>query len=169
MKALDVARYIVEHWGDKVVITNLKLNKLVYFAQVESLRWRSSPLFVDSIEAWQYGPVEPTVYRAYSCYGRNRIMPSHVVVDLDFSSAAVVNRTMEKLAGFSAFDLVTLSHKPDGAWAGTYSPDFDNVITQKAILASTDGVDDGSVLTLDSAIESAIDSMPNALKMLENS
>ena len=73
MNALSIANYIVNNWSDKIEITNLKLNKLVYYSYVESLRKLGRPLFDDAIEAWQYGPVEPAVYQAFSSYGRNPI------------------------------------------------------------------------------------------------
>ena len=38
MNALNVANYIVNNWSDTIEITNLKLNKLVYYSYVESLR-----------------------------------------------------------------------------------------------------------------------------------
>lgn len=51
MEALNVANYIIDNWSDKFEITNLKLNKLVYYSQVESLRKYNRPLFDDIVEA----------------------------------------------------------------------------------------------------------------------
>lgn len=169
MDALSIANYIVNNWGDKVEITNLKLNKLVYYSYVESLRKLGRPLFDDAIEAWQYGPVEPAVYQAFSSYGRNPIQATNKPAKLDATSKQIVYSVMEKLGSFSAFDLVTLSHKPSGAWTSVYSPEKDNAITPEAILASTDGIDDGKLVTIGQAVQSTIASMPNALRLLENS
>ena len=169
MDALSIANYIVNNWGDKVEITNLKLNKLVYYSYVESLRKLGRPLFDDAIEAWQYGPVEPAVYQAFSSYGRNPIQATNKPAKLDATSKQIVYSLMEKLGSLSAFDLVTLSHKPSGAWTSVYSPEKDNAITPEAILASTDGIDDGKLVTIGQAVQSTIASMPNALRLLENS
>ncbi|KXA22543.1 hypothetical protein HMPREF3208_00271 [Gardnerella vaginalis] len=38
MKALDIASIFINRYGKTLALTNLTLNKLVYFAQVESLR-----------------------------------------------------------------------------------------------------------------------------------
>lgn len=169
MNALSIANYIVSNWSDKVEITNLKLNKLVYYSYVESLRKLGRPLFDDAIEAWQYGSVEPTVYQAFSPHGRNRIQATNEPAELDATSKKIVHSVMEKLGNLPAFDLVALSHKPGGAWANVYSPEKDNVITPETILASVDGLDDGQLVTIGQAVQSTIASMPNALRLLENS
>lgn len=169
MNALSIANYIVNNWSDTIEITNLKLNKLVYYSYVESLRKLGRPLFDDAIEAWQYGPVEPAVYQAFSSYGRNRIQVTNGSEKLDAASKQIVHSVMEKLGSLSAFDLVTLSHKPGGAWASVYSPEKDNTITPEAILTSADGIDDGKLVTIGQAVQSTIASMPNALRLLENS
>ena len=38
-------------------LTNLKLQKILYFAQAEHLKKYNQKLFNQDIEAWQYGPV----------------------------------------------------------------------------------------------------------------
>ena len=43
-------------------ISNLKLQKLVYYSQVWSLVWDDKPLFQSRIEAWANGPVSPELY-----------------------------------------------------------------------------------------------------------
>lgn len=169
MEVLNVANYIIDNWSDKFEITNLKLNKLVYYSQVESLRKCNRPLFDDIVEAWQYGPVEPAVYRAFSLNGRSRIRKSTGLAILDETSKKLVDSVMDRLGMLSAFDLVTLSHKPDGAWASVYSPNMDNPITPEAILESNDGLDNNDVVTIDQAVQSTIAAMPNALRLLENS
>lgn len=65
MRALDVANYFIANYGGGTEMTNLKLNKLVYFAQAVSLKQYGVPLFSDEIQAWSYGPVEPEVYHAF--------------------------------------------------------------------------------------------------------
>ena len=48
MRSIDIAALIVSRRSEKRAITNLSLNKFVYFAQVESLKTRNgAPLFDD--------------------------------------------------------------------------------------------------------------------------
>src|SRR5258708_30504086 len=46
-------------------ITNLALQKLLYFAHALFLIERKRPLVSGYFEAWEYGPVHPTVYQAF--------------------------------------------------------------------------------------------------------
>ncbi len=68
---IDVANYFLslvnEDQGEG--ITNMKMQKLVYYAQGFSLAMLNKPLFEEPIEAWQYGPVVPTLYHAFKKYG----------------------------------------------------------------------------------------------------
>jgi len=46
-------------------ITNLKINKLVYYAQAWHLAIFDAPLFADEVEAWVHGPVVRTIHDTY--------------------------------------------------------------------------------------------------------
>ncbi|PST46242.1 hypothetical protein CPA40_06570 [Bifidobacterium callitrichos] len=46
MQSLDVANLLITRYGNEIELTNLKLNKLVYFAQAISLRKYGTPLFL---------------------------------------------------------------------------------------------------------------------------
>jgi uncharacterized phage-associated protein len=48
-----------------IEITNLKLQKLLYYAQAWSLVFRGEPLFMEEFEAWVHGPVVPTLFRRF--------------------------------------------------------------------------------------------------------
>jgi uncharacterized phage-associated protein len=64
--ANTVANYFLALAQDcEELITNLKLNKLVYYTQAWYLALHYQPIFGDEIEAWVHGPVIPTVYDAY--------------------------------------------------------------------------------------------------------
>jgi len=71
--ALDIAKYFITLASPEKedFITNLKLQKLLYYAQGFHLVLFGKPLFTEKIQAWQYGPVVPEVYQIYSQYGSN--------------------------------------------------------------------------------------------------
>ena len=54
-------------------ITNLKLQKLLYYAQGCYLALENKPLFNDNIVAWKHGPVVECIYNKYSPYGSSGI------------------------------------------------------------------------------------------------
>lgn len=71
ISCFDVARYFLalvdEDAGDS--LTNLKLQKLVYYAQGFHLALYDEPLFPERIEAWKHGPVIPELYHALKQFG----------------------------------------------------------------------------------------------------
>lgn len=62
---LDVARYVVARSNRAGTISNLKLQKVLYFIQAEFLVVQDAPCFAEQIEAWDFGPVVPVVYYRY--------------------------------------------------------------------------------------------------------
>ena len=68
-----------EQSGD--LITHLKLQKLVYYAQAWHLALNNgSTLFEDDFEAWAHGPVCPPLYDRFSSLGFNAI-PINAAMD----------------------------------------------------------------------------------------
>ncbi len=80
----DAAKYFLaqvsEDAGD--LISNLKLQKLLYYTQGFHLALYDEPLFPEAIEAWTHGPVVPDLYRHYKKYGADAIPCPE---DIDFS------------------------------------------------------------------------------------
>src|SRR3954447_8990596 len=50
-------------------LTNMALQKVLYFADGEYIAKERRRLFDDRIEAWEYGPVVPTVYHEFKRFG----------------------------------------------------------------------------------------------------
>ena len=174
MRSTDIAALIVSRQNGKRAITNLSLNKLVYFAQVESLKTRNgSPLFDDRIEAWEYGPVEPAVYHAFKRFKR-----APVSISFDQKKAAnalpayaktIVDSVIEKYGDLPAFDLVSITHREGGAWRNTYVEGQNVEITLNDILSSEDFAADVDLSsTLLAGIRSVENKWPNALRMLQD-
>jgi uncharacterized phage-associated protein len=65
--ALDVAAWFLNEIDRKAgdSITNLKLQKLVYYAQAWTVALLNRPLFGEDVEAWAHGPVVDPVYQEY--------------------------------------------------------------------------------------------------------
>lgn len=113
----DIAKYILsfaQYTGD--VITNLKLQKLLYYAQAWFLvNNEGRRLFPEEIEAWQYGPVIPSIYQKYKDFGRTPIE-----VDYDYEKdfgylpenvRQYLSEFCEKFFSLSAAELVGMTHQ----------------------------------------------------------
>ena len=100
-------------------MTNLRLNKLLYFLQGYSLSKYGEPLFPDKIEAWTYGPVIPNIYHKYKNF-KNAPIDS---VDRGYSSSVFTPREFDMLLDvarvfgkYTSPALVNISHADDGPW-----------------------------------------------------
>lgn len=170
MRSLDVANRFITEYGASHEMTNLRLNKLVYYTQAVFLRRYGEPLFEDDIQAWAYGPVEPLVYHAFSMFGRNIIRHPQGVPQVSERSATVIRDVMDTFGRLTAFDLVRLSHREGGAWLKAYRPNANVVITPAMILESRDGETEGIMdRTLAEGVELVRRTWPNAMRMLEDS
>ena len=75
-RAIDLANYIVDKCiKDNTPITNLQLQRILYFVQKDFLK-RGSQAFSDDIEAWDFGPVVPNVYYYFCGFGATTISVS---------------------------------------------------------------------------------------------
>ena len=54
---------------EEVPITPMKIIKLIYIAHGHYLAKKDSPLFSERVEAWDYGPVIPSLYHEFKIYG----------------------------------------------------------------------------------------------------
>ena len=93
LNCFDIAQYFLaqadEDAGD--LMSNLKLQKLVYYAQGCALALLDRPLFPEAIEAWAHGPVVPALYHEYKGSVGGAIPP---LVMLDFSKYSVETREL---------------------------------------------------------------------------
>ena len=56
--ALEVAKYVINKCTvENYPVSNLQLQKILYFLQKKYLIQQGRRLFKDAIEAWQFGPV----------------------------------------------------------------------------------------------------------------
>ncbi len=120
--AMDVARYIVGKCiEDEKPISNLQLQKILYLCQVEYIRTHDEPLIVEDFEAWQYGPVIPGVYRAYSLWGGLRIRSQDAPKPLiSKSDRDVIDRVVVENRERYPWDLVAETHAPGKPWDKTF-------------------------------------------------
>lgn len=65
-----VALYII---NSKYDITNLALQKLLYYADAISMLKNKKELFDSNCQAWIHGPVYPGIYDKFKCFGREQI------------------------------------------------------------------------------------------------
>lgn len=135
-RALDVARYIINRYDTQgKTISNLKLQKILYFVQAEFLVAKNKSCFVDEIEAWDFGPVVPEVYHKYKIFGGSNIP---VLGNSGFPNViskgdqVLVDRIMDACATYPASVLVDITHS-QAPWIDAYSYSRNAIISKKSI------------------------------------
>lgn len=127
--ARAVANLVLEAADQRdLPVTNLALQKLLYFAHGMFLVSRRAPLVGGYFEAWTYGPVHPQIYGIFKRAGSSPIKmraertdyTSGAVLPIapinDPEARNVVERVVETLGGLPAARLVDLSHAVGGPW-----------------------------------------------------
>lgn len=105
----EVAEQIITYsTKKKYPISNLSLQKLLYFLQKEYYKINSNLLFEDEFCAFQYGPVMTKIWKNYSRYGKNIISPIDENINLEDYVYLI-----EKYMKFDVWDLVNLSHEEE--------------------------------------------------------
>lgn len=111
-----------------IKVTNLALQKLLYFAHGIYLTQRKQPLVSGYFEAWQYGPVHPAVYRAFKGAGADAIEIRAVARDpltgktrelplpTDHDVKELVAEVVWRYGKLSPGRLVDLSHAKGSPW-----------------------------------------------------
>lgn len=110
-------------------LTNLALQKLIYFAHGIHLTKTKRPLVSGYFEAWQYGPVHPSVYRAFKPSGAKPITTRAVGKDpltgktrdlpkpSEMEVVDLVSDVMRSYGHLPPGRLVDLSHAKDSPWS----------------------------------------------------
>jgi uncharacterized phage-associated protein len=109
-------------------LTIMQLIKLVYIADGWSLALLGKPLSREAPQAWQYGPVYPTVYRAFSgmgarpvegrAYVRGTTIP--ISEDLAPEELGLIEMVVKGYGKLSAYQLSRLTHQPETPWSKAY-------------------------------------------------
>lgn len=121
--AINLAIYIIEKCcKDGNPISNLQLQKILYYIQVAFLKQFHTPCFDDSIEAWRFGPVVRSVYNKYCGFGALPICEfigsnlNYTKEELDLINSIVICKRKAK-----PWELVKDTHAKNKAWDKIYA------------------------------------------------
>ena len=121
MLALDAAKYIINRcisFGHP--ISNLQLQKILYFCQLAHIKLSGKLLFSDEqFEAWQFGPFVRSIYVKYCLYGGYVIDTTQTYQEPLVSFPETLNKVVDKYSVASPWVLVQESHRDGGAWSTT--------------------------------------------------
>lgn len=147
---LDIARYVINYCNDNNFhISNLKLQKILYFIQAGFYLNKGNECFKENIEAWKYGPVIPEVYHEFKQYGSTNIPYISEYMDfsggifncksvrynediIDDADKIIINELINNCNKYTASQLVDITHKQK-PWIDSYVNGINNVIDKSTL------------------------------------
>jgi uncharacterized phage-associated protein len=136
-KVIDIANKILKEAaeGDEnELVSNMKLQKLLYYQQGFHLAYFNTPLFEEEIEAWIYGPVIPQIYHAFMEYGKNGIEYGGETIKLtEPGEESLFHEVNQVYGALSAVGLMRKTHD-ESPWKTTPTG-AENVISKEKIKA----------------------------------
>lgn len=126
---------------DQVPLSPMKLQKLIYFAHGWALAVLGMPLIDEHPEAWDYGPVIPSIYHEFKSFGRDSITKHATRLEFSGSekdgfaaefvapkipeSEGQINEFLERVwqvyGSLSGIQLSNMTHVSGGAWEKAYA------------------------------------------------
>jgi len=112
--ANKVADYLLWYSGKHGdLLTNKKIQKLVYYSQAWYLALYNEPLFAKPIEAWIFGPVVRSLYNRFKHYKWDSIPPPVKKPTLTQKAASHIEEVYRVYGALPAFQLERLTHLED--------------------------------------------------------
>ena len=122
-------------------LTQIEIQKLVYFAHGWNLEYTEKPLIGELFEPWKYGPVVRTLYDAFRRFGSEpitakatswqtndagaiiEVTPSiqSTKSDEDENAISLVREVWKTYGALAPFKLVEVTHVENGPWAAAFT------------------------------------------------
>jgi uncharacterized phage-associated protein len=139
---MNVASYIYKRYDNEFrsKIDEMKLHKLLYFAQRESLIQNREPLFDAVFYAWKYGPILKEIRLAYRENNFYELIPEDVVMRI----SPIMDKIFEEYAGKDSWSLSRLTHG-EFAWKNSRKgisdgENSDNPMSLKDMMVDADRI-----------------------------
>jgi uncharacterized phage-associated protein len=116
----------------------MKLQKLIYFAHGWYLAGYNSPLSSENVQAWQFGPVFPSIYQSYEKYGNHPIVcdSSHIYsfpINADAEASEIIDIVMAKYGVLTPIQLSNMTHEIGTPWEKTWDGQLGKIIPNEII------------------------------------
>ncbi|MDE2991960.1 MAG: DUF4065 domain-containing protein [Chloroflexota bacterium] len=102
-------------------LSNLAMQKLLYIAHMYHLGLHGDPLVFGVFEAWEYGPVHPSLYHEVKTFGADPVQDIFGSVPSieEGTESDLLDAAVDQLSKSTA-RLVAITHWEKGAWAKCY-------------------------------------------------
>lgn len=123
--SLAIANLILDLARERELqLTNMQLQKLVFFAHAWYLALTGKPLIYDEVLAWPFGPVIRNLYNQLRHYGSGVVMEKIPVADTPPTEQYIIQvlrRIVELYGNHTAGQLSRITHQPGSPWSITWA------------------------------------------------
>lgn len=134
-KAENIAKYIIAKCNnDKKHISNLKLQKILYYIQAEFLIVKNITCFSEPIEAWSLGVIIPDVYNTYKIYGGLNISSRNgwINQNIRMEDRQIIDDVINECSKYTDRELLKIIQH-QSTWIEAYNSLINNVIATESI------------------------------------
>lgn len=134
---IDIANKIIADTdtsqGD--TISNLKLQKMLYYLQGFFMAAFGQKLFEAPVEAWQYGPVVREAYFHFNQFGQGAVnlRGDEQIIELPRKENELFKEVMKEFGHFSAIKLMHMTHE-EPPWKKTWHESPQGVISDDLLV-----------------------------------
>lgn len=116
--AMQVSKFMVNYANNDLYspISNLQLQKFLYFLWIEYYKKYKEYLFSDTFGAWQFGPVISDVYDEFCSYGGYPITKKFSESKICDKDKSFIEEFVDNYNEITPYELVEMSHHSGGAW-----------------------------------------------------
>lgn len=133
---IDIANKVIANTdiNQGETISNLKLQKMLYYLQGFFIAVFDEKLFEEPIEAWQYGPVIRDAYFHFKGFGQGAILlrGDENIIDLSQKEEELFREVMQEYGQFSAIKLMNMTHE-ELPWKKTFNENPQGEITYELL------------------------------------
>lgn len=109
--ALDLAEKIIQISNSNgMYITNLQLQKIMYYTQGQFMKKFGYKAFEEKIECWPYGPVIKRVWAKFTNYGRRPILDIASDLEINNEEEKLISHILDEKLSMNVWDLVDQTH-----------------------------------------------------------
>ena len=124
---VDVSEYVLSYCEAKEKpITNLKLQKILFFIQCEYIKQKKKLLFDNPMECWIYGICIPDSYLHYASWSSTDIFGVKLMngISFDDETKRIMNRVIDQFIDWKVWYLVELNQK-EKIWRDNFIQGYD--------------------------------------------
>ena len=131
MDIISLCNYVIKSFNEKdSKITNLKLQKVLYYIQGYFLKQFNSPAFSEELYCWTYGPVVPLAYYEFNVNGANPLQHNACVnINIREEHKKLIDTIILRCKDIPSSALVEKTHQ-EAPWKNAYRGD---IISKQAI------------------------------------